>query len=304
MRTLVGDPVGAARADRLPLMRIGLMLFPTETTIQPVELAVAAEERGFESVWFPEHSHIPASRETPWGGREGAPPLPDHYWRSYDQVVALAAAATATTTLRVGTGISLVAQHDPLWLAKQIATLDVLSNGRVEFGIGYGWNKEEMRAHGVAYGERRAILREHVLAMKALWTEDEASFAGDFVHLEPSWAWPKPVQRPHPPVVMGGAAGPKTIAHIVEFCDGWMPIYGRYDIVEAIGRLRNAAEDAGRDPATIEIGVFSAPAKPDRLEELRDAGVSRVVLFLPQESRDAAMAAIESHTQIVEQFAG
>jgi probable F420-dependent oxidoreductase len=284
-------------------MRIGLMIFPTETTIQPVELAVAAEERGFESVWFPEHSHIPTSRETPWGGRDEAPPLPDHYWRSYDQIVALAAVATATTTLRLGTGISLVAQHDPLWLAKQIATLDVLSDGRVEFGIGYGWNREEMRSHGVAYGERRAMLREHVLTMRALWTEEEASFSGDFVHLEPSWAWPKPVQQPHPPIVMGGAAGPKTIAHIVEFCDGWMPIYGRYAITDAIGRLREAAEDAGRDPATIEIGVFSAPGKPDRLEALRDAGVSRIVLFLPQESRDAAMKAIESHTQLVEQFA-
>ncbi len=285
-------------------MHVGLMIFPTESTIQPVELAVAAEERGFESLWFPEHSHIPVSRETPWGGREEAPPLPDHYWRSYDQVVALAAIATATSKLRLGTGISLVAQHDPLWLAKQIATLDVLSEGRVEFGIGYGWNEEEMRNHGVAYRERRALLREKVLAMRALWTEDEASFSGDFVQLEPSWAWPKPVQRPHPPIVLGGAAGPKTIAHIVEFCDGWMPIYGRYDIGEGIARLRRAAEDAGRDPATIDIGVFSAPGKPDQLEKLRNAGVSRAVLFLPQTSRDNALEAIEDYTPIVEQFAG
>jgi probable F420-dependent oxidoreductase len=284
-------------------MHIGLMIFPTATTIQPAELGVIAEERGFESLWFPEHSHIPVSRETPWGGREDAPPLPDHYWRSYDQIVALTSVAAATTKLRLGTGISLVAQHDPLWLAKQIATLDVLSDGRVEFGIGYGWNKEELRHHGVAYLERRALLREKVLAMRALWTEDEASFTGEFVQLEPSWAWPKPVQQPHPPIIMGGAAGPKTIVHIVEFCDGWMPIYGRYDITEAIGGLRAAAEDAGRDPASIDIGVFSAPGKPDRLEALRDAGVSRVVLFLPQTSRDDALATIDGYTPLVEQFA-
>jgi probable F420-dependent oxidoreductase len=278
------------------------MIFPTGTTIQPTELGVIAEERGFESLWFPEHSHIPVSRDTPWGGREGASPLPDHYWRSYDQIVALTAVAAATTKLRLGTGISLVAQHDPLWLAKQIATLDVLSDGRVEFGIGYGWNKEELRHHGVAYLERRALLREKVLVMRALWTEEEASFSGDFVELEASWAWPKPVQQPHPPIIMGGAAGPKTIAHIVEFCDGWMPIYGRYDITEAMGRVRAAAEEAGRDPASIEIGVFSAPGKPDRLETLRDAGVSRVVLFLPQTSRDDALAALDGYASLVERF--
>ena len=147
------------------------------------------------------------------------------------------AAAAATTTLKIGSGITLVAQHDPIWLAKQVASVDVLSQGRLIFGIGYGWNKEEMAQHGVSYQERRALLREKILMMKELWTGDEASYAGELLHLDPSWAWPKPLQKPHPPIILGGAAGPKTRAHIVEFCDGWMPLYGRHSVVDMIAAL-------------------------------------------------------------------
>ena len=154
-------------------------------------LAVEAEQRGFESIWFPEHSHIPSSRETPWGGREGAPPLPEEYWRSHDQFVALAAVAGATKTIKLATGITLVAQRDPLWLSKEVASLDMISGGRFIFGIGYGWNKEEMRNHGLAYSERRAILRENILACKEIWSADEFSFEGQHVKYEPSWSWPK-----------------------------------------------------------------------------------------------------------------
>ncbi len=259
-------------------MQVGISIFPTDQTVQPTELARAVEDLGFESLWFPEHSHIPVSRCSPWAGIKDAPPLPERYWRSHDQFVALAACAAVTSTLRLGTGITLVAQRDPIWLAKQVASLDVISEGRVLFGVGYGWNKEEMAHHGTVFAERRDILRENVLAMKALWTEDEASFDGEHVTFEPSWSWPKPVQVPHPPVVMGGGAGPKTIAHIVEFCDGWMPVGGRHSIADRIGAVRQAASDAGRDTDSIEIGVFGAPNDSDELARMEEMGIARAVL--------------------------
>jgi len=189
-------------------MKLGVTMFPTDKAISPVRLAREAEDRGFESLWLPEHSHIPTSRTTPRGGVAGAGPLPEMYWRTIDQFVALAAAASVTSHILLATGVCLVAQRDPIWLAKEVASLDTLSGGRVLFGIGYGWNKEEMAQHGIAYQDRRRILREKILAMQALWTEDVASFEGEFVHLEPSWAWPKPVQHPHPPIILGGDAGP------------------------------------------------------------------------------------------------
>jgi probable F420-dependent oxidoreductase len=253
-------------------------MFPTESAIRPDVLAAAVEARGFESLWFPEHSHIPTSRSTPWGGVAGAPPLPDHYWRSHDLFVSLAYAAAATTTLRLGTGIALVAQRDPIWTAKEVASLDTLSGGRVEFGIGYGWNKEEMASHGVGYADRRAVLREKVLMMKRLWTDDEAEFHGEILSLEPSWAWPKPVQRPHPPLIMGAAAGPRTLADMVEFCDGWMPLATRMDIVSEVERVRRAVADSGRDPATFEITAYGV--KPESLQAHAAAGVDRAVFNL------------------------
>ena len=262
-------------------MNLGVMIFPTDRTIAPGQLARAAEEHGFESLWFPEHSHIPVARRTPWGGREGAPPLPEMYWRTYDQYVALMAGAAATTKLRLGSGITLVAQRDPIWLAKQVASVDALSGGRILFGIGYGWNKEEMAQHGVRYTERRALLREKLLMMKELWSREEAAFEGELLQLEPSWAWPKPKQQPHPPIIMGGAAGPRTFADIVEFCDGWMPIYGRHPITQQIGDLARASEAADRDPATIEVGVFSAPRDERKLVELAEAGAARAIFTLP-----------------------
>ncbi len=274
-------------------------MFPTDVAIDPVTLGKAVEQRGFESLWFPEHSHIPASRVTPWGGREGAPPLPDMYWRTYDQFLALSAVAAVTNTIKLGTGITLVAQRDPIWLAKQVATIDHLSNGRFIFGIGYGWNKEELAQHGMPYSDRRAFVRESVLAMKELWTHDEASFSGDYVNLEPSWAWPKPLQKPHPKIVLGGAAGPKTLAHIAEFCDGWMPLYGRHSVADKISLLNQACEDIGRDPAEVEIGVFGAPADQDTLEELAGLGVSRALLNLPAESAADTLARLDNYTALL-----
>jgi len=280
-------------------MKLGVYIFPTDKTIRPDELARAVEERGFESLWFPEHSHIPTSRATPWGGQAEAPPLPEMYWRSYDQFVALMAAAAATTNLKVGSGITLVAQRDPIWLAKQVASVDALSNGRMIFGVGYGWNKEELAHHGVKYTERRALLREKVLMMKELWTKDEASYQGEMLTLESSWAWPKPVQKPHPPIIMGGAAGPKTFAHIAEFCDGWMPLYGRHPITEKLDEMRAAAEAIGRDPATLAVGVFNAPRDPAKLEGLAEAGVTRALFSLPSVEPDVVIEKLDKYAGLL-----
>ncbi|MGR8920345.1 MAG: LLM class F420-dependent oxidoreductase [Gammaproteobacteria bacterium] len=281
-------------------MQIGVMIFPTDTSIQPVALAREAEARGFESLWFPEHSHIPTSRETPWGGREGAPPLPEMYWRSHDQFVALAACAGATSTIRLGTGITLVAQRDHLWLAKEVASLDMISGGRFEFGIGYGWCVEEMRNHGLDYRLRRAILREKILAMKVLWTEDEASFAGKHVSFEKSWAWPKPVTRPHPPILMGGAAGPKTAAHIAEFCDGWMPLGGAYDLDGGLASIAEACRRVGRDPASVSLGMFYARGvEPDMLKAHADKGAVRGILPLPSEGADVVLPLLDEYAKLL-----
>jgi probable F420-dependent oxidoreductase len=286
-------------------MRLGLMIFPTDKGIQPVELAREAEARGFDSLWFPEHSHIPVSRRSPWGGREGAPPLPEEYWRTHDQFLALTAAAVATTTIKLGTGITLVAQHDPLWLAKQVATIDHLSGGRFLFGIGYGWNHEEMENHGLTpevIKRRRALVREKILGCKELWAQDEASFHGELVSFEASWAWPKPVQRPNPPIVIGASITPVHLRHIVEFGDVWMPIDGRWPILDGWATVQQAATDAGRDPATLQLGVFAARPEAAHLAELRDGGCSYAALVLPPLDRDAALATMETYRPLVEEF--
>jgi probable F420-dependent oxidoreductase len=260
-------------------MKYGVSIFVTDTSIRPDQVARETEARGFNSIWFPEHSHIPAARKSPWGGVEGAAPLPDQYWRTLDQYVALGVAAAATTTLKVGAGISLVAQRDPIWTAKEAATVDFLSDGRLLFGIGYGWNKEEMASHGTSYLQRRALLREKVLMIKSLWNDEEASFDGDLMALEPSWAYPKPVQRPNPPIIMGAAAGPKTIGDMAEFCDGWMPLANRHDIPGQIARVKEAVDDAGRDPESFQI--IANGAKISDIETLEAAGVDEAIFILP-----------------------
>jgi len=284
-------------------MDLGLLIFPTDVGIQPAELAREAESRGFRSLWFPEHSHIPTARQTPWGGREGAPPLPPEYWRTHDQFLALAVAAAVTSTIQLGTGITLVAQRDPIWLAKEVATIDHLSGGRFLFGIGYGWNIEEMEDHGVDPKRRRAIVREKVLACKQLWSQDEASFDGTYVRFPPSWSWPKPVQRPHPPIIIGAAGTDLTFRHVIEYGDVWMPIEGRYAIEEGWAKLTSMAADAGRDPSTLRLGVFGARPTSERLSELRDLGTSFCALGLPAMDRDAALTALDRYAPLVEEFA-
>lgn len=261
-------------------MRYGISTFATDRDIQPAPLARAVEAHGFERLWLAEHSHIPTSRRTPWGGREGAPPLPDKYWRTHDIFVSMGAMAAVTTQLRLGSGIALVAQRDPIWLAKQAASLDAISGGRFDFGIGYGWNLEEMESHGADTRRRRAVTRERMLAIRDIFSEDVAEFHGDHVDFEPLWAWPKPVQQPSPPIFIGAAPTPVTFRHVVEYADGWIPISGRFPIEDRIGDLLRLAEESGRDPDSIQIGVYNAPAKAPVLESLRDAGVHFALLAL------------------------
>ena len=281
-------------------MDIGVMIFPTDKSIQPVQLAKEVEARGFESLWFPEHSHIPVSRDTPWGGRKGAPPLPEMYWRSHDQFVGLAACAAVTDKIRLGTGITLVAQRDPIWLAKEVASLDMISNGRFELGIGYGWCVEEMRNHGVVFNQRRALVREKILLMKQLWTEDEASYQGEYIQFDNSWAWPKPMQRPHPPIIMGGAVGPKTAAHIAEFCDGWLPLGDAHNIETGLNEIKKACEAIGRDPASILLSMFHArEVKADDIKAHSDSGARRAVLPLPSEGADVVLPLLDKYAAMI-----
>ncbi|MEL6890830.1 MAG: LLM class F420-dependent oxidoreductase [Actinomycetota bacterium] len=288
-------------------MDIGVLIFPTDQTIDPVELAREAEARGYRSLWFPEHSHIPTSRATPWGGRDGAPPLPEFYWRTHDPFVALAAAAAVTEHITLGTGICLVSQRDPIHTAKEVASLDRISDGRFVFGVGYGWNKEEMAQHGTAYGDRRALLREHLQLMSALWTQEEASYDGEHVSLEPSWSWPKPTQTSGrlggPPIVLGGNAGPKTAADIAELCDGWMPIGGAHPLAN-LAEIERACEAIGRDPATVELGMFGARPDDSSLEKLQEQGFARAMFGLPQGPRDEVLAALDEWQPFVDRFAG
>ncbi len=281
-------------------MHVGVVMFPTDRAIQPVPLAREVEARGLESLWFPEHSHIPVSRKTPWPG--GAD-LPEMYWRTHDQFVALAAAAAATQRIRLGTGICLVAQRDPIWLAKEVASLDTISGGRVVLGVGYGWNREEMAQHGVDYAKRRAIVREKILAMKRLWTDEVAAFEGDFVRVEPSWAWPKPVQKPHPKILLGGGPGPKLFAAVAEYADGWMPIDGRDDVFGSLPALRRAWQEAGRSPDALELDVFGARGDADVLARVRDQGVVRAILGLPAAGPEVVLPLLDRYAELARKVA-
>ncbi|HYE92573.1 MAG TPA: LLM class F420-dependent oxidoreductase [Terriglobales bacterium] len=275
-------------------MHYGIVMFPTDYAIRPDDLAKAAEQRGFESLWVPEHTHIPASRKSPW---PGGGPLPKEYWHSHDPFVALAMAAAVTTKLKLGTGICLVIERDPITTAKEVASLDFLSKGRFLFGIGGGWNAEEMEHHGTPFKTRWRVLRERVLAMKELWTKEEAEFHGEFVNFDKSWAYPKPVQKPHPPILMGGD-GPTTIDRVLEFCDGWMPIAARMQNgAEKIAELQRRAKEKGRGP----IPVTAFMPKPDRavLDGLEAAGCDRVVLGLPSDGADKVLGILDGYTKLM-----
>lgn len=271
-------------------MNIGAYIFPTDYSIGIVELATALEERGFESLWVTEHTHIPASRKTPWpGGGE----LPREYAHTLDPFVGLAAAAAVTSKLRLGTGICLLTEHDPICLAKEVATLDLISNGRFELGIGAGWNAEEMENHGTVFKHRFKVMEERAKALRAIWTEDEASYDGRFVKFDRIWSWPKPVQRPHPPILLGGETE-HTLRRVMEFCDGWFPRGRNFeDPTREMARLNAAADQYGRERSSVSVSLFGA--KPDHgyLTRCADAGIGRGIFTLPSEGRDKVLPLLD-----------
>jgi probable F420-dependent oxidoreductase len=280
-------------------MKIGVTIHATDKAMDPVELAREAEARGFHSFYIPEHTHIPTSRRTP--APTGTPELAEEYLRSPDPYIVLAAASAVTDKILLGTGIGLPAQHDPITFAKELASLDWLSKGRLVFGIGFGWNHEEMENHGVDVKRRRARVREVMLAMQELWANDVASFDGEFVKFEPSWQWPKPVQKPRPRILVGGGAGPKLFSHIAEYADGWLPIGGAGMAAE-LERLGEAMREQGRDPAELHIvpmGVFPSDKK---LTYYQKVGVTEAVLRLPSATRDEVMPVLDEYVQYINRF--
>ncbi len=275
-------------------MRFGITMFATDLSMDPVDLAVEAEARGLDSMYVPEHTHIPISRLTP--PPTGDAELAEEYKRSLDPLVVLAAAAARTSTIRLGTGVMLPAQREPIVTAKAIATLQNLSGGRFCAGIGFGWNEDEMADHGVEYRTRRAHTREHVLAMQALWRDEVASFEGTHVQLSPSWTWPKPDVAV--PVLLGGGAGPKLFAHIAEYGNGWIPVGGA-GLTAAIPQFKAAVEAAGRDPDTMEVVPFGSLPDPGKLDHFASIGVTEVVLRVPSAGRDVVMPIIDEQAALV-----
>lgn len=285
-------------------MKIGISTFSTDQTIDPAQLAVEVEQRGFAALFLTDHTHIPVARRTPLPGAYagGGGELPEHYKRINDPFVALATAAASTSTLTVGTGVCLAAQRDPIVTAKQVASIDALSGGRFAFGVGFGWNVEEAEAHGVIWKRRYTIMREKIAVMKALWTEDVASFHGDLVNLEDSWAWPKPVQRPHPRLYLGGG-GPTTMRHAIDWADAWFPTVRPDDptFAETAPRFRALAEESGRDPDSIGIAVASAPGDAKLLEAYRDQGMELVTLRLEPAGADDTLRSLDALAEVLDE---
>ena len=284
----------------------GLLIFPTDYSVGPVPLARAAESLGFESLFFPEHTHIPASRRSPWpGGAE----LPEQYWHSHDPFVGLMAAAAVTTSLKVGTGITLITERDPILMAKQVATLDYLSDGRFLMGIGAGWNAEEMENHGTPFADRWKVLRERVLAMREIWTQEEAEFHGEFVDFDKLWAYPKPKQAGGPPIYMG-ASSRFAFKRIAEYCDGWFPIYqdasrasasGAVDYAAGIAATREAWAEAGR-AGEPNFSIFGVGPDPSAVESLVEMGFDRVIFALPSADADAVLPLVEKYAALAHPF--
>jgi probable F420-dependent oxidoreductase len=279
-------------------LQFGVAMFAADYAIDPVALGGLAEERGFESLWVPEHTHIPVSRKSPYpaGGE-----LPPEYSHTHDPFVALSAVAATTSRLKVGTGICLIVERDPITTAKEVASLDTISGGRFLFGVGAGWNREEMANHGTDPDARFGLMRERVEAMKAIWTEDQAEYHGRHVDFDPIWSWPKPVQKPHPPVVVGGN-GEKVLDRVLAFGDEWMPNRVGDDaaFVQRLDELRRRADEAGRAP--IPVTIYGASRKPDVLREWVEHGVTRAVYWLPPVEAGEAERRIDEVVGFVERY--
>jgi probable F420-dependent oxidoreductase len=282
-------------------MDFGALMFFTDYGISAVDLAKALEERGFESIWAPEHSHIPASRKTPF---PGGGDLPKRYYDAMDPFVSLTAAAVATTKLRVGTGVCLVQQRDPIQTAKLVASIDQVSNGRFLFGVGGGWNQDEMENHGTEFKTRFKLMRERIEAMKAIWTKSKAEYHGDMVRFDEMMAWPKPVQKPHPPILVGGAF-PQAARRAIRYGDGWCPIGGRpgSDPLDTLKQFRQMARDAGRDPQSLPITLFNPAEDADQLARYRDMGVARVVVMLLSEPSDKILPILDRWAPLIRRTA-
>ena len=275
---------------------IGIFYFATEYGHNVVAVARDAEQRGFESLWLPEHTHIPVSRKTPYAG--GAE-LPKEYAHTLDPFVALAAVATATKHIRLATGISLLIERDTITMAKTLATLDLLSNGRAILGVGGGWNREEAEHHGVEWSQRFQKLEEQITAIKIIWANDEASFHGEHVRFDPIWSWPKPIQRPRPPILLGGETD-HTLRRVIKYCDGWLPRARDPEIiVRGIARLNELAEEAGRDTESISVNVFAPRPDAELIDRFKSMGVARIVLWLPPEDSDAVSQRLDGYTRFL-----
>ncbi len=281
-------------------MEIGIVTLPTDQSAPVQGLAAAIEERGLASLYIGgDHTHIPVRRTTAFpGGGE----LPDEYTRTLDPIVALAAAAVTTSRIRLGTAIYLTAQRDPLDTAKKVASLDFLAGGRVDFGVGYGWNVEEAADHGVAWSTRRALVREHILAMRALWTTEAADYHGDIVSFGPAWMRPKPLSDPHPRVLLGASPGRRSFDAIVEWADGWLavPFWGHQPADAE--RLRQHAAEAGRDPSELAVVVDGVLADPSMLEPWHEAGAEAALVAVPSESIAGVLPALDAAAAMVERF--
>lgn len=283
-------------------MHIGAAMFFTDYSMSPGELAKALEERGFESVWAPEHSHIPLTRKSPF---PGGGDLPKRYYDAMDPFVSLTAAAALTTKLKVGTGVCLVNQRDPIQTAKLVASIDQLSGGRFLFGVGNGWNQDEMENHGTAFETRHKLVRERIEAMKVIWTKSKAEYHSEFVNFDPMMAWPKPVQKPHPPILVGGAF-PYGARRALRYGDGWMPLRSRKGYAEVrdlFPKFREMAKEANRDLASVPISIWSAKEDEDQLKRDRDEGVVRVVISVESAKADVVLPELDRWAKLAQKVA-
>ncbi len=280
-------------------MQFGAAMFFTDYSMSPAELGRALEERGFESLWAPEHSHIPLSRRTPF---PGGGDLPKRYYDCMDPFVTLTAAAAVTTTLKIGTGVCLVNQRDPIQTAKEVASLDQISAGRFLFGVGVGWNADEMENHGTVFETRAKLVRERIEAMKVIWTQSKAEYHGEFVNFDPMMAWPKPVQKPHPPVIVGGAF-PHGARRALRYGNGWIPIAGHkgFDLAKLMERFRQLAAELGRDPAEVPLSFFGGVDDIDLLKRNRDLGIARTVVSLESDKADKILPVLDRWAEIMRQ---